>query len=193
MNIEFLQTIITLLIGAGITYLTTYMNNRNLLKRDDKKYKHELSIEKNKIEQELNQKYRLELLNDLEKLNLIVGKLDNSISLTSSVIESTHKISAKEFDNKYLEEVCDIIQLECLGVSKFTDMHDLISSISELHNQFWGNQRLLLMSDVNEDKEVYTKLHMELIEISNKTHSLTQEIKKESIGIARKIKNKYVA
>lgn len=180
-------------LGAGSSLLSTYLTNKNQLKRDNEKYKNDLLIQERKNEFEIKQNYRIELLADLERLNNIVGKLENSISLTSSVIESDKKLAYQDFDAKYQEELNGIIEVESLVISKFTEMHDTICKISGLHNQYWGNQRLLLMIDIKEEKERYIRMQRKIIEVANETASEIAKVRRKSLELGYELRHKYLA
>lgn len=184
--------IISFLLGAGVTILTTLLNNRYQLKRDKLKFENDLILEDKKNEFELDKISRVELLSDLERLNTIVGKLEHSISLTSSVIESEKELSHLDFDSKYQKELEHLIELESLTVSKFTEIYDTVCSLSGLHNQYWGNQRLLLLTDINTDRESYVSLQSRIIKISNKSKKEISKIRNLSLQFAKRTKNKYV-
>jgi len=180
-------------LGAGITLLSVYFNNKNQIKRDQLKYQNDLNIERLRIENETHKKYRTELLQNIERFNNILGKIENSLSLTNSVIQSSNNLSSEDFDKKYLSEQIELVELESISIAFFPDLIDSIKRITALHNNYWGNQRLLLKINIKTKREQYISMQSRIIEISNKTFPEIRNIKTDILKISKKIKSKYVA
>lgn len=176
--------IIGFILGAGATLLTAFMNNRYQLKRDKLKFDNEFIIQEKKKHFDLNQINRKELLIDLNRLNLIVGKLENSIDLTSSINDSEKKLTHLDFDVKYQKEIDFIIELNSLSVLKFPEINDSACILSGLHNQYWECLRLLLLS--NKDKEDFSSSIKNIIEIKGKTAIEVSKIRNLSLKLAEK-------
>ncbi|WP_440067370.1 hypothetical protein [Tenacibaculum discolor] len=179
-------------LGAGISLISVYINNKSQLNRDRLKYQNDFKLENLKIENDSNLKYRTELLQNIERLNIILGKIENYISLTTSVIESSHKLSSEEFDKKYIQERFEIIELESIVIAYFPDLFENIRRVNGMHNNYWGHQRLLLMTEIETQKESYVSLQKKIIEISNETYSEIDKTRNKIITVSENIKNKYV-
>ncbi len=180
-------------LGAGISLLSVYLNNKFQLRRDKLKYRNDFDLESFKIENESNHKYRTELLQNIERLNIILGNIENSISLTTSVIQSSNKLSSEEFDKKYLMERVELVELESIAIAYFPDLFDNIRRITGAHNNNWGHQRLLLETDIETDRKSYSSLQSKIIEISNETNLEIISARNKMISKSESIKNKYIA
>lgn len=105
----------------------------------------------------------------------------------------------EEFDKIYRKELEQLISLKSIIISRFPDFYDSILKIDGYHNNYWGNQRILLHVDYNENKEDFRVIQTKIIEIANETNreinELNRQLRKysETISICTPPNNKLPA
>lgn len=187
--------IITLLgtaLGAAITIISVYLNNKFQLKRDDLKFDREYKIEKLKIDTDALSKHRNSILKSIEDTHQIISEIQFTISLTKSVIESSHKLPYQDFDKQYLTENNKLSKIESIAIIYLPEILENVKTVKDLYNNYWGHQRLLLMTDVIEEQQGYRYLQEKIIQISDKTGVEINTMKNELFRVAEKITEKYI-
>jgi len=183
-----LETIFTLIFGAGISLLTTYLNNRYSLKRDKFKFDNERQIEIDKRELDKQKETRLTLISNSESALSLIFEFEHSIGLTSSVIDSSAKMTHLEFDSKYRNELNVLVKLKALVATRFPDFYDKITKLDGLHNQYWGYQRLLLI-DTNQNGDNLMALTKEIRRIETEANEEVRNVVNELLTRTRRLSN----
>lgn len=189
MELNLINNIIQILTGAGISLSTTYFVSKNQVKRDKVKFENESKIKKEKREFEEISSNKKNILENIEKICGLLSYFEHSISLTSSVIDSSNKMNPEEFDKFYKKELKQLTKLKSLIVSRFPNLYNNIQIIDNHHNNYWGNQRLLLQLDIKSEKEDYLIIQKKIIEITYKTRSEINELITELKKISKDINN----
>jgi len=187
MDGDLINSMALLITGATIPIITSYLNNKYQVRRDIMKYDNEREIEKEKREFDEAKNNRIYLIQNIEKVNGLLSYFEHSISLTSSVINSSNNMKTEEFDLIYRKELEQLISLKSIIIARFPDFYCNILRIDGYHNNYWGNQRLLLHIDINKDKEGYLALQREITEIANKTSSEIYELSNTLRNYSEKI------
>lgn len=186
-------TIVSFSLGAMSTILVTHLNNRASNKRELQRINHERQTHFDKLRFEQLKSDKKEVVDNLKAFNLLLGKLEHSISLTSSVIESDRKMTISDFDTKHQEELSWLIELEAIAIVAFPNVHDEVLVLSGLHSHYWGNQRLLLMQDFEKDRKHFDVLQKEVIRIARESNVEIEKLrifsKNKASNIASDFKN----
>lgn len=190
METGFTTTLLSTAIGSIITWITVYLKDVLQTKRDKFRFQHDFAVEKLKIESETSERHRSELLQNMKEVNNTIGKIEGSISLTASVIESSCKLNYNDFDQKHLDERLDLINVRSIAVIYFRDLINNIENVINLHNNYWGHQRMLLREDVNTNQQSYMALQKKIIEISNEALSEVVKIRHRTTEIAADVNGK---
>lgn len=179
-------------LGAAISLIGLYLNNRIQLKRDRIKNLHDRDIIELKMKSEEESKYKSLILQNIERVNSALGKVEHDLSLTASVIDSMHKLNHLDFDKKCLIERNELTSLESIAVVYFPGIIASIRRLINLHNNYWGHQKLLLMCDVDSEPQRYQMLQRKIIEISDNAYAEIGEVRHEIIKIAENINHRVV-
>jgi hypothetical protein len=185
---DIIQTILTLIFGAGISVLTTYLNNKYSLERDKFKFDKERELERDKQELEKNKETQLTLITSSESALSLIYEFEHSIGLTSSVIDSSANMSYLEFDSKYKQELNIFVKLKALVAIRFPDFYDNITKLDGLHNQYWGYQRLLLI-DKNQNGKNLLSLTKEIRRIETEANQEIRNVVNELLTYTKRLSN----
>lgn len=171
-----MNNIIHLITGAAIAIITSFFNNKFQLRRDIIKFENDRKIEIERREFEKANSIRLELLKTIEKIHELLNYFKDSISLTSSVIDSSNGISCQEFNMIHKKELKQFRNLKSIIQTRFPNLLNNILRIEGHHSNYWGNQNLLLGIDASTNFESYQIIQKKLIEIADKASSEIYDI-----------------
>ena len=188
-----LLTLIGAILGAGITLISVFLNNKFQLRRDSLKYVNDYNIEKLKIESETKSNHELSILNNIENAIQLLSEIQLEISLTKSVIDSSNNLKFKDFDVNYLKENNKLAQIQAKSLIYFPQVLNKVENIVGFYNNYWGHQRILLMHYEQDRKENPGGLFEKVIQASDNTSREIVIIKNDLLELANKITNKYVA
>jgi len=189
MNFEILNSIISASIGALIAILTTYFNHMFQAKRDNIKYENERIALSEKLEFEEKKEYRYKLIQSIEEIVYLLGLFENSISMTSSVIQSENNMNVNDFDILYQKEIIQLQKLKSLIISKFPHFYKQIQNIEGYHSNFWGTQRNLLRLDYDKNEDAYRSTLNRISQIVRDTYS---EIADLNYEFGKYVENNYL-
>lgn len=183
----FFTVLVTLITGAAIPMLSTYFNNKQRYKRDKIRFEHEEKLEFNKQIFKSKKEYKQLQLKTIEEISSCLSYFEHSISLTSSVIETSRKMEVCEFDSLYKENLQQLIRLNSLVISIFPEFHENMMRIDGVYNQYWGYQRLLLMNNSKQDTKEFRTIQQEVIKVSNSARKEINEFVYDLIKISQKL------
>ncbi|MEO5181760.1 hypothetical protein ABH207_21625, partial [Bacteroides ovatus] len=122
-------------------------------------------------------------INAIIEIIELLSYFEYSISLTSSCIDTTKKLSVTEHDNAYKKELIKIHRLVSL-ICVYTPYYNYIRTIEGSHSVYWGRQRTLLLIEYEEDKERYNNVLNTVVqtaqECSKNISNLIYELRKLS-------------
>lgn len=177
---------LNIIVGSFITLISLYFANHYQLKRDELKYLRDKELEKDKR----NSENEVLKINEFKKMIIEVSKLltiiDMNISLTRSVIDSTKKITLEEFDEIYKLECETLYELNKYSILYLNEQQNTINNIINLYNNFWGNQRILI---INSDKQTNSIILEKIIQISN---DISTEINNLKFDLTELMKSKNI-
>ena len=104
--------------------------------REKETFQRDISFKKEKRQYEQNQ-IRINAIIEIIEL---LSYFEYSISLTSSCIDTTKKLSVTEHDNAYKKELIKIHRLVSL-ICVYTPYYNYIRTIEGSHSVYWGRQR----------------------------------------------------
>lgn len=162
--------------GSAITLVATYMTNKFQLKKEREKIKAQYDIEHLKIEEQKKENVRKEKILELQEISKITSYFTNWLSLTNSVIQTSMKMEIKDFDSQYLKNCDKIAELQAKSLIHLPDLYQDIIQLKNIHNTYWGNQRLLLGIDINQRYEAFADKQRIVIEVSDKAYSITRDV-----------------
>lgn len=172
----------TLVIAITSAFLTYYLKNRN----DIKKHKRELEKQRINLANE-NKKTLFELTNsEASKIFYNLSALESSVSLTSSVIDSSRSLSLEQFDLWYRGTLDHVHIIKASINSNFHECYNLIKIIEASFNNYWGLQRILLLIDVKTENERFGPQQQEVIKICNDFSKVTEDLRREIQTILKK-------
>ncbi len=186
---EIIATLIATGFGSGIAFLTTYLNNKSQTQREIRKSENDFKIEKYKIDSDARLKYQMNISKHIEEASLIVCKIQHSISLTKSVIDASEKLNFQNFDQNYLIEIKKLSRVESKALIYFSQVYEKVRTLVSLYNNYWGQQRLLLMCDLTTEYQGYKARLIEIIQIAEKAYTIIEKIKGELLNIGNEILN----
>ncbi len=183
-----------ILLGAFVSIfasiVTTYLSHRLTYGRDSKNYENAQNLQNKKLAFDELIFYKTDLNKSTEELYKILILLGHYVSLTSSVIDFSRKLSIEDFDNNYRQELEQLARMESLVSLKFPQYDGYAIKIASCHNNYWGHQRIFLSIDINIDKKGYTILQGKALEISNKIQESIQELKLKVQEFSSNINNR---
>lgn len=165
---EFLKIILLPILGAFISLITVYLNNKSQHKRDIEKYENDRKLERDKRNFEDEKEREKKLIYNIEQFHTLLCYFKYSISLTQSIIDSSCNLKPEEFDKNYKIELEKLLKIKNLTFLHFSMFYEEVQKIENIHNTYWGNQNQLLHLDVNKDKEDFQLVLSEIIKISDK-------------------------
>ena len=174
-----ISTPIGVILGSIITLIGNNINNKAQRKREKETFQRDISFKKEKRQYEQNQ-IRINAIIEIIEL---LSYFEYSISLTSSCIDTTKKLSVTEHDNAYKKELIKIHRLVSL-ICVYTPYYNYIRTIEGSHSVYWGRQRTLLLIEYEEDKERYNNVLTTVVqtaqECSKNISNLIYELRKLS-------------
>ena len=156
----------TATLGATFTLIGIFITNRQQQKRDKLNHLHIERIESDRHKFEENKIFRTYIKNEIKKIYYLISSIQNNVSLTSSVIDSSEDLSVTEYDAKYKKEAESFMELESIINTEFPEFHEKILKLKGIHNKYWGTQRLLLMQDIK-NAEPFFSIQKEVIKIED--------------------------
>lgn len=179
MDLNLANNITPYIVGAALPIITMAINNRLQVRRDLMKYDNDRRIETEKREFQEAKDNKVNMLQSIEKAYGLLSYFEHTISLTSSVIDSTNNLTSEEADAIYRKELKQLTSLKSIIIARFPDLYDDILKIDADHSNYWGNQRLLLKIDINTDYERYTTMQQIIITVVRKTNEDIYELREK--------------
>ena len=177
--------------GSIIPVIIMFFNNKYQNKREQSKYENERKSEYEKRYFETEKNYHNTTIKAIEEINQLLFFFENSISLTNSVINSSRKISLNEFDMIYNKELEKLTQLKGIIIARFPDYYENTINIKNLHNRYWGYQRILLSIDYQNDKKGHSNILEKIINIADETKIEIDNFISKLKKYSEEINNKY--
>lgn len=179
MDYNFAYVVALFFTGAASSIITTYLNNKYQVQRDIKNNENDRKVALENRAFTEKKENRSNLTRSIERVNGFLSYLEHSISLTSSVIDSSRNMTSEQFSVIYRKELVQLRILKSIIISRFPDFYNHILRIEGHHNNYWGSQTRLLKINIKENMDAYERMLKQIIEIVNNTNSEISELNNE--------------
>ncbi len=174
------STILATTIGGCISLIAQIINNRYHVTIEDKKSHKELI----KLHEEELYRQKGEKRNVILKAFKLLHSLEYSVSQTQSFIDSEKNMLQIEHDQLYQEIRDKTNHLESIIATYFPELYDYTQELDSRSGAYWIQQRLLLSTSFDNDKEQWKFINDGLISTVRDYSGYIGKLRRELINIA---------
>lgn len=172
---KFFEIIITTSAGSFIALIGVMINNRYLLKVENRRFDHENQKQINYDKRQFDQKRFFDFQINIKQAHFLISQIESEISTTASTIHHEANLKPNQFNEFYASELSrKIHELESIMNVYSPDFHDQVRKLSGLANNFGEHQKLLLR-----DNSLNSTVVKSITEIVNETYKVTSKLKSE--------------
>lgn len=180
-----IQTLISAFIGAASAIITNYLTSKGQIKALEKAHIHQLQLERDKYQREIEQQRNEQRKNDYKRISIMLNMINREFSITGLNIYWRSGMSEKEYDKKYFSYCDKFDEIRSMVGLSFPELSENLDNIYGQMNIFWGNfNNLLRLNRLNKPYEAQKNWHQGAFDAAQEINILITQTKKQLARLA---------